>query len=75
MTNILMQRLICLACAISMPVYAEDFAYHYRPESLDVPNVGGMSVGIIDQQNEKILGEKVYREIHSHLDVIQNPWL
>lgn len=75
MTKTLMQRLICLACAISMPVYAEDFAYHYRPESLDVPNVGGMSVGIIDQQNEKILGEKVYREIHSHLDVIQNPWL
>ncbi|WP_205669573.1 M48 family metalloprotease [Acinetobacter sp. MB5] len=52
-----------------------DFSQHYRPEALDVPNVGGISVGIIDQQNEKILGEKVYREIHAHLNVIQDPWL
>lgn len=68
-------RLIGLVGVLSTSAYAEDFAQHYRPEALDVPSIGGMNVGIIDQQNEKILGEKVYREIHSHLEVIQDPWL
>ena len=66
----------CMGLMTASHAADDDFSQqHYRPEALDVPNIGGVSVGVIDQQNEKILGEKVYREIHAHLNVIQDPWL
>ena len=66
----------CMGLMTASHAADDDFSQqHYHPEALDVPNIGGVSVGVIDQQNEKILGEKVYREIHAHLNVIQDPWL
>ncbi|MFT4021000.1 MAG: M48 family metalloprotease [Acinetobacter sp.] len=53
---------------------AESFDPVYRPEAMTVPEIGA-GVGVIDRQNEKYLGEKIYREINKHLVVVQDPWL
>lgn len=39
-----------------------------------VPEIGS-GIGLIDQQKEKMIGEKVFREVQRHMPVIQNPWL
>ncbi|MEG2263789.1 MAG: M48 family metalloprotease, partial [Acinetobacter sp.] len=39
-----------------------------------VPDIG-TGVGLLDQQKEKMIGEKVYREVHKQMPVLQNPWL
>ena len=39
-----------------------------------VPEIGG-GVGLIDQQKEKMIGEKVFREVQKQMPVLQNPWL
>ncbi|MFS1585165.1 M48 family metalloprotease, partial [Acinetobacter radioresistens] len=41
---------------------------------VEVPDIGG-GVGLIDQQQERFIGEKVYREVHKQMPVMQNPWL
>ncbi|WP_324625218.1 M48 family metalloprotease [Acinetobacter sp. MD2(2019)] len=46
----------------------------YIPEANLVPEIGS-GTGLLDQQNERYLGEKVYREIHQHLPLIQDIWL
>lgn len=40
----------------------------------NVPEIGG-GVGLIDQQKEKMIGEKVFREVQKQMPVLQNPWL
>lgn len=40
----------------------------------NVPEIGS-GVGLIDQQKEKMIGEKVFREVHKQMPVLQNPWL
>lgn len=39
-----------------------------------VPSIGS-GVGLLDQQKERAIGEKVFREVNKQLPVIQNPWL
>ncbi len=39
-----------------------------------VPEIGS-GVGLIDQQKEKMIGEKVFREVQRQMPVMQNPWL
>ncbi len=39
-----------------------------------VPNIGS-GVGLLDQQNERAIGEKVFREVNKQMPVLQNPWL
>ncbi|MFW2074845.1 M48 family metalloprotease [Acinetobacter gerneri] len=39
-----------------------------------VPEFGG-GVGLIDRQKEKLIGEKVYREIQNQLPLIHDAWL
>lgn len=39
-----------------------------------VPEIGS-GIGLIDQQKEKMIGEKVFREVQRHMPVMQNPWL
>lgn len=41
---------------------------------LSVPDIGG-GIGLLDQQKEKEIGEKVYREVNKQMPVMQNPWL
>ena len=40
----------------------------------NVPEIGS-GVGLIDQQKEKMIGEKVFREVQHQMPVLQNPWL
>lgn len=40
----------------------------------NVPEIGA-GVGLIDQQKERMIGEKVYREVQRQMPVVQNPWL
>ena len=40
----------------------------------NVPEIGS-GIGLIDQQKEKMIGEKVFREVQRQMPVIQNPWL
>ncbi|WP_287906175.1 M48 family metalloprotease [Acinetobacter sp.] len=40
----------------------------------EVPEIGG-GVGFIDQQKEKMIGEKVYRQVQRQMPVLQDPWL
>ncbi|EPF74895.1 M48 family metalloprotease [Acinetobacter indicus] len=40
----------------------------------NVPEIGA-GVGRIDQQKERMIGEKVYREVQRQMPVAQNPWL
>ncbi|MCO8102863.1 M48 family metalloprotease [Acinetobacter indicus] len=40
----------------------------------NVPEIGA-GVGLIDQQKESMIGEKVYREVQRQMPVAQNPWL
>lgn len=54
--------------------HAATFNQSYTPEVNTVPEIGA-GIGLIDQQNERFLGEKVYREIQQHLPVIQDAWL
>ena len=39
-----------------------------------VPDIGG-GIGLLDQQKEKAIGEKVFREVNKQMPVLQNPWL
>nr|WP_228153020.1 M48 family metalloprotease [Acinetobacter indicus] len=40
----------------------------------NVPEIGA-GVGLIDQQKERMIGEKVYREVQRQMPVAQNSWL
>ncbi|NNG83064.1 M48 family metalloprotease [Acinetobacter sp. ANC 5378] len=40
----------------------------------NVPKIGS-GIGLIDQQKEKMIGEKVFREVQKQMPVLQNPWL
>ena len=63
-----------LLCA--MAVTAQTFAETDRVSqgSYSVPQLGA-GVGLLDQQNERLLGEKVYREVQRELPIVQDPWL
>ncbi len=40
----------------------------------EVPDIGS-GIGLLDQQKEKLSGEKVYREVHRQMPTIQDAWL
>lgn len=40
----------------------------------NVPEIGS-GIGLIDQQKEKMIGEKVFRQVQKQMPVLQNPWL
>ncbi len=66
--------LLTLGLSLSCSVNAiEDFYPTHTPH-LEVPDIGG-GVGFIDQQKEKMIGEKVYREVQHQMPIVQNPWL
>ncbi|MFM6958185.1 MAG: M48 family metalloprotease [Acinetobacter sp.] len=35
----------------------------------------GSGIGLLDQQKEKLIGEKVYREVHRQMPAVQDTWL
>ncbi|WP_336938282.1 M48 family metalloprotease [Acinetobacter modestus] len=40
----------------------------------EVPEIGS-GIGLLDQQKEKLIGEKVYREVHRQMPTLQDAWL
>ncbi|WP_201787403.1 M48 family metalloprotease [Acinetobacter sp. NCu2D-2] len=71
-----MKRLF-LACGLSLCMvntHTEEIGFQQNSAQFNVPEIGS-GVGLIDQQKEKIIGEKVYREVQAKMPVIQNPWL
>ena len=67
---------IILACGLGLcsslaQTHSVDF--NSTPQ-FNVPEIGS-GIGLLDQQKERAIGEKVYREVHRQLPVTQNPWL
>lgn len=52
---------------------ADDHPFNQKTQ-FDVPEIGS-GVGLLDQQKEKFIGEKVYREVQRQMPVLHNPWL
>jgi predicted Zn-dependent protease len=67
---------ILLACSLSLlPFAAQTHNVEFNSASqFNVPDIGG-GVGLLDQQKEKEIGEKVFREVNKQMPVTQNPWL
>ncbi len=54
--------------------YADPFDSKPSSGQVEIPNIGG-GIGLLDQQKEKFIGEKVFREVHKQMPVIQDVWL
>lgn len=57
----------------SMYCGADDF-HNANSYQWDVPEIGS-GIGLIDQQKEKMIGEKVYRQVQHQMPVLNNIWL
>ncbi len=62
---------LCLSTSISS---ADDFLQTQNSTQFEVPEIGS-GVGFLDQQKEKTIGEKVYRQVQQRMPVLQDPWL
>lgn len=62
---------LCLSTSISS---ADVFLQTQNSTQFEVPEIGS-GVGFIDQQKEKTIGEKVYRQVQQQMPVLQDPWL
>lgn len=71
MNKTLLSLCLCFSTSLSS---ANDFYQNKVGAQFDVPEIGG-GVGFIDQQKEKVIGEKVYRQVQQQMPVIQDPWL
>lgn len=54
--------------------YAQPFDPQPSANQVEIPNIGS-GIGLLDQQKEKFIGEKVFREVHKQMPVIQDVWL
>ncbi len=61
-------------CFTTAAQSAQFFTQNTGSPQLEIPEIGG-GVGLIDQQKEKIIGEKVFRQVQSQLPVLRDPWL
>jgi predicted Zn-dependent protease len=70
-----LKRFLCAysLSLISTVGFAENQFSTTAPQ-FNVPEIGS-GIGFIDQYNERYIGEKVYREVHRQLPVMQNTWL
>ena len=60
-------------CAIAHITWADATHFSSTPQ-FNVPEIGS-GIGLIDRQNEKMIGEKVYREVQHQLPIAHNAWL
>lgn len=51
-----------------------DYFYQSATSQVEVPEIGS-GIGLIDQQKEKMIGEKVYRQVQRQLPILHDPWL
>jgi beta-barrel assembly-enhancing protease len=71
---VLKKILLTLSLSLtSVIASADDFGSTQTPR-FEVPEIGG-GVGFIDQQKEKMIGEKVYRQVNRQFPLINDPWL
>ena len=71
MNKTLLSLCLCLSTSLSS---ADDFYQNKVSSQFEVPEIGS-GVGFIDQQKEKLIGEKVYRQVQQQMPTIQDPWL
>ena len=68
------KTLLALSLCLSAVSFADnDFGSTQTP-TLHIPEIGS-GVGLIDQQKEKMIGEKVYRQVQQQLPVLHDVWL
>jgi len=60
-------------CVITHIAWADVTHFSSSPQ-FNVPEIGS-GIGLIDRQNEKMIGEKVYREVQHQLPIAHNAWL
>ncbi|MGE8552206.1 MAG: hypothetical protein ACN6NN_15000, partial [Acinetobacter calcoaceticus] len=65
---------ILSAAFIANASYAQSFDPQPSASQVEIPNIGS-GIGLLDQQKEKFIGEKVFREVHKQMPVIQDIWL
>jgi len=49
-----------------------DYFYQSATSQVEVPEIGS-GIGLIDQQKEKMIGEKVYRQVQRQLPILHDP--
>ena len=65
--------LVAMLCSTFIgSVQANDFTQ--SKVEFNVPEISA-GVGMLDQQKEQMIGEKVYREIQGKMPLVQDPWL
>ncbi|EPG38423.1 M48 family metalloprotease [Acinetobacter colistiniresistens] len=70
-------RSLLLACglfATTQLSHTEVFLPSQGVGQAEVPEIGS-GIGLLDQQKEKFIGEKVYREVHRQMPTVQDAWL
>lgn len=66
---------VLLICGLSFASIATTQSANLTTTAqFNVPEIGS-GVGLIDQQKERSIGEKVFREVQRKMPVTQNPWL
>ena len=70
-------RSLLLACglvATTQLSHTQIFLPTPTTGQIEVPEIGS-GIGLLDQQKEKLIGEKVYREVHRQMPAVQDTWL
>ena len=66
--------LACGLLATTQLSHTQVFLPNLSTGQTDVPEIGS-GIGLLDQQKEKLIGEKVYRQVHKQLPTVQDAWL
>lgn len=70
MKKIILALSLCLSSLYS----AADEFHEMNLAQFDIPDIAS-GVGFIDQHNEKMIGEKVYRQVQKQMPILNNIWL
>ncbi len=66
---------VALSMMISSSLSHANYAdFNHAQVEFNVPEIDA-GIGLLDQQKEQSIGEKVYREIQAKMPVVQDPWL
>ncbi len=66
--------LVCGLVATTQLSHTQVFLPTPTTGQIEVPEIGS-GIGLLDQQKEKLIGEKVYREVHRQMPAVQDTWL
>lgn len=71
---VLKKTFLALCLSISGFSHADDIFNSGKTPNFDIPEIGS-GVGLIDQQKERMIGEKVYRQVQYQMPVLHDVWL